>query len=718
MRINPFTADIHPDGVPPLAGALTLHHEALEDLEAMIGGLAEIPAVRGLAAGGTVVLLRAPRAGYGKTCLLARLRERLAGDTLPAALEFDLDGPIDWKTALGQLLDQWNRPAAGNSGPTWLDHIARRLFALANEGLIRSGRVPCAHPDEAVEGLQKRYLELFDFSDPAQPVAKWFLDHFERLLPESAPVLAEAAGITSEAATFWLRVLCGYADASADGDGMRLEGLRWALRQPGGPGMTAGGMHLQSAAADSGSHRQRLVDLTRLAAAVRPTVIVLDHLDGFHTHSAAVLRIATLLSEWRRVTGRVVFILSVNQDLWAQTFQKALPSALEDRLTGRQLTLGGIGREEAEALLRTRLEEAGAKEDISRGFLAALRLDDYFSQEAGRMVYPRAVLRHAARKWEEWNRGGRAVTAPVSTAAPAAPAAEIFAPFPPAAVPVPAAAMDAGPGEDDSFRRLREVLERLKSKNQEKAAGPGNGNAEIRSSAPPPAGNGGFVSGVILPDPVAPPRGTAPTQSEAPKRMTEPSPFLTPLAVPADHSLQVRFHTLKAHFSSAPWLIVDHDRLFHLMRIAGQRLAVVRYAETGLPGLPGLTAGVWQSPDSEIVFGSEPHDDRNYWAALTDFVRQRSTVVSGCRLVLFSSSQAPVNLGGWMRPDEIVEARGHFLDVQTLDQPSLAALYALDELLREAERGALGANVSDTFAALAPHVEFLWHRLTRPLSTR
>ncbi len=69
-----------------------------------------------------------------------------------------------------------------------------------------------------------------------------------------------------------------------------------------------------------------------------------------------------------------------------------------------------------------------------------------------------------------------------------------------------------------------------------------------------------------------------------------------------------------------------------------------------------------------------------------------------------------------MHQDEIVSARAHFLDLQTLDHPSLAACYAADEVLRESERGTLPLGSADAFAAMAPQLETLWKRLTRPLA--
>ena len=72
-------------------------------------------------------------------------------------------------------------------------------------------------------------------------------------------------------------------------------------------------------------------------------------------------------------------------------------------------------------------------------------------------------------------------------------------------------------------------------------------------------------------------------------------------------------------------------------------------------------------------------------------------------------------LSAWMPPDEIIGARTHFLDIRTVDQATLATLYAADELLRDAARGALTVPPERVFAALVPHIEFLWKQMPRPV---
>lgn len=679
---NPFAADIFPDGEAIAGVPVSLHHAAEERLEEVMAQATHEPATTVRESQGRVILLRAPRAGFGKSHLLHRLRHAGGVHAFVVTVQLDPEEKIAWKSLMDQVLAGLHGPV-DETGVTALDHVARRTFALVNAALIRSGQVPCGQPEEAATAVEEQYLSLFDFNSTGQPVADWFQEHFERLLPASALALADATGIPEDSAILWLRALCVYSQAGAEGEGSRLAAMDWALKQPAAHPLAAAagsGMHfLQAAPTGDGFFKERLGELCRLAAAGRPLVVLLDHLDGFHGSSEKVLRLANVLNDWRQLSGRVRFILSVNQDLWSQTFLAALPSALEDRLTSGQVTLGGISREAAESLIRQRLTTWKVPAPAAVQFLAHLAVGQYFAQEAGRLVSPRAVLRYAAQAWQEpWSN---------------APVAHAVTPGPESSVPI---------------GKMREMLERLKENRSIPApsiTAPGATGSPVQPAGPPngtPAME--HPSGAILPDPVP----------ATPRAASVESPFLTQKRVGPDHAIQVRFHTLRAHFSSSPWLLLDQDRLYHLMKQSGQRLALVRFLETGLPGLPGAIAGVWQSPDAEILFGSEPYEDRTYWASLIEFARQRSSHVPGSRLVLFSSASAPVNLGVWLDQDEIVAARGHFLDLQTLDHPALAALYATDEVLRECERGALPLGSADAFAAMAPQLESLWKKLTRP----
>ncbi|HWB07416.1 MAG TPA: hypothetical protein VG796_30610 [Verrucomicrobiales bacterium] len=716
MNGNPFAADIYPDGTPPEKGAAVLHANAVRDLQRLVehaGKRAQTGS--GAEGGGTVVLLRAPRAGFGKSHLLARVAAELRDRAFVVPVTFDREREVQWSAVLWQILETFHQGRARDL--SLLDLVTRRIFAILNQRMIIEKQVPCAHPKEALEALEQRFVELFDFANASQPVARWFTENFERLVPFASRATSQITGISPEASTHWLRVLCAYAQGRVDGETVRWESLRWSVLEPSGPAISQGGMNLVSAGStgEAGA-RERLVEFCRLAAGVRPLVLVFDDLDLFHQLPEPVQRIAGVITELRRLLSRAVQVLSVNQDLWAQTFLKALPSAIEDRLTGNQITLGTTNRDEAAQIIRSRLVHTGYSEVVISAFFHRLNLSAYFSQEAGRLVSPRALLRHAALVWEDFEQSAAAHAAAAAT--PAAPIPEI--PDIPSAPTVPMKVADAGmyrtsppkpeeeqegePAGDPAFARLRDTLQRLLT--------PMRAEEPLTPQAPfVPQFEKPVSSGVILADP-------APAENAEYRRPASTVATLSPDAI-----LQRRFQQLRSHFLTAPWLAVDQERLFHLLKIAGRRLAVVKWVDHPLPGSPGQSAGAWMGPDGETIFGSEPYEDRTYWSSLVHFVRERSgfgfsaPALKGvlCRLVVFSAAKAPVNLSSWMPQDEIIDARTHFLDVQSVDQPLLATLYAADEMMRDADRGTLGVSHDETFAMLMPHLEFLWRQITRPV---
>jgi hypothetical protein len=723
---NPFAADIFPDGLPVAGGPTGVHAEAYAELKQLVDRASQrLQSPRAEDGGGTVVLLRAARAGFGKSHLLARLSAELSHRAFVVAVPFDREREAQWSALLWQVMETFHQGRAEKL--SLLDLVTRRLFAIINQRLIVEKIIPCAHPRESLEALERQFVDLFDFTNPAQPVARWFAEHFERLMPFAAQAAADIAGLAPEAAAHWLRVLIAYAQGGAEGETVRWEALRWSVLQPAAQAFSHGEMTMvSSGVTGEAGAREKVTEFCRLAAAVRPLVLVFDELDLFYGHSAAVQRIAGFISELRRLLSRAVHVLSVNQDLWQQTFQPAIPSAIEDRLTGSQITLGSLHRAESEHLIRSRLRFARASEETAAAFLQRLNLSAYFAQEAGRLVSPRAILRHAARVWDEFERSRPShppapeadyrpqafLEIPDFTPSPAVALKVEEAPafrFPEATEgkpPEPAMRKEPeiipAPEADPAFARLRETLQRLLSPLPPEPA-PQVTHAAAKSRPE-------FVSGVILPDP----------QAQQPLAQRLPAP--QPQPPTREAILQHRFHQLRTHFLTAPWLSVDQDRLFHLLKIAGHRLAVVKWKDYPLPGSPGQSAGAWVQPGGETLFGSEPYEDRTYWSSLVHFARQRSAHeyqgrAAGsafCRLVVFSATKAPVNLAAWMPPDEIIDARTHFLDVRPVDQSILATLYAADELMRDAARGAFQVSQEETFAALVPHLEFLWRQMMTP----
>ena len=105
---------------------------------------------------GRNILLRAPRAGHGKTHLLSRVQHQLGASAefipLQAASGCEINAATVTDDALCHLLRQL--PASG--GLTALDLLTRRLFASALLPLVRSGEVPCQDREGALTALRLR----------------------------------------------------------------------------------------------------------------------------------------------------------------------------------------------------------------------------------------------------------------------------------------------------------------------------------------------------------------------------------------------------------------------------------------------------------------------------------------------------------------------------------------------------------------------------------
>ena len=130
---------------------------------------------------GRGILLRAPRAGFGKSHLLAHVQQRLgtSHEFLPLN---PLDGSrIDAAGAIEAALRRLTRPLPAGGGLTGLDLLARRLFSVALQPLVSSGEVPCQDREVALTALRQRPVETFDFHHSQAVTAHWTKENFEVL---------------------------------------------------------------------------------------------------------------------------------------------------------------------------------------------------------------------------------------------------------------------------------------------------------------------------------------------------------------------------------------------------------------------------------------------------------------------------------------------------------------------------------------------------------
>lgn len=311
---------------------------------------------------GRGVLLRAPRAGFGKTHLISRVQQRLAPshEFIPLV---PVDGlKVEPSAAIESALRRLTRQLPAGNGLTALDLQARRIFSCALQPLVASGDVPCQDREAALIALRQRPVETFDFHQPQAVTAHWTKENFEVLGPRLALELSRCTSASLNETSFWLATL-----------------FRYAVAVPEHPGRT--GMIIQTAVSEAGV--ERFAALLALLSLIERIVLVVDDLEGMHGDPAAALRLASFLAVVRQDAPRVDTIVSLNDDIWASAFEPALSGGLRDRLAEIEIRLEPLDDAAAAALLDARMPGAG------RSFLSGLPL-------APDQRYARHLLRLAA----------------------------------------------------------------------------------------------------------------------------------------------------------------------------------------------------------------------------------------------------------------------------------------------------------------------------------
>lgn len=358
---------------------------------------------------GRGILLRAPRAGFGKSHLLAHVQQRL-GTTHEFLPLNPLEGSrIDAAAAIEAALRRLTRPLPAGGGLTGLDLLARRLFSVALQPLVSSGEVPCQDREVALSALRQRPVETFDFHHSQAVTAHWTKENFEVLGPRLALELSRRTGSSLNESSFWLASL-----------------FRFAVATPEHPGRT--GMIIQSAVADAGI--ERYAAFLALLSLIGRVVVVADDLEGMHADPPSALRFASFLASVRQEAPRVDLVVSINDDIWDSAFKPALSGGLQDRLSELEIRLEPLDEAAMISLLETRVPGRGA---ALRGRLGI----------AGDL-YARLVLRKAAEIEDDLTAIVPAAAMMVPAVAPAAPVeAPVQAPV--AEVTLPPAVPEATP---------------------------------------------------------------------------------------------------------------------------------------------------------------------------------------------------------------------------------------------------------------------------------
>lgn len=408
---HPFQMLFETFGRLPTAHAESVNKKAFEQLTDVLS----VPVEKA----GRCILLRAPRAGHGKTHLLSRVQNRLGNTHEFIPLQAASGYRIDAASVIDDTLRRLVRALPASGGLSILDLVTRRLFSHALQPLVKSGEVPCQDREGALAALQNKPVETFDFHHPNAVTAHWARENFEVLGPRLSLELSQRSDLPLREVSFWVNALFRFASTQ--------------LEDPTRARVLSETVFTQAPVESDGDSMERLSALLGLLTSLMRVVLVADDLEGFSADETAALRFAAFLGSLRQSVERLDVILSLNQDIWKSAFVPRLSGGLADRLSEVVIELEPLKEEEMVALLESRVPGMGR--DI---------LDKIQLSEAG--THSRGLIRAAAVTWDS----PAAFPPPVPVVAPVfvspvervTPGVEeVVQPLnpPPAEVPVPVA---------------------------------------------------------------------------------------------------------------------------------------------------------------------------------------------------------------------------------------------------------------------------------------
>ncbi|MDB6075385.1 MAG: hypothetical protein JWO89_3025 [Verrucomicrobiaceae bacterium] len=759
--LNPFAADVcsTPYEVAEGRSVPTMNRDILQRVANAIEDLGEGQSQG--RQGKPLLLLTAPRAGYGKTHLLGRMAAVAESQAVAMPLVFRSDSEVSWSGVSREAVEILRQLPGKQTGWPRLRELCAGIFASMVMRLIRDGRLPCANAEQAMRVLSQEPCDLFREGTSAKLIGDWLKKHFAQLrkpLSDLARSLPNAGPMEA-----WVDALFAGAHHGS---------------------MTA----LETVVSLASGSRAAFELWLRLVTLWRPAVLFVDHLDGFYRQEDAGLRIATMLLELAEMES-VHVVLSLNQDVWQATFAHHLPSALEDRLTASQFLLRGLSATDAGDLLRLRLREGRVGTDESQQFEAFLDVPRYFQGRPVGSVSARVFLRHCAMQWEAFQqikvRGHEPFISPAEDdELPASllpdegpgtslldgdelPQSTIFGnddaarlqtlanglhepkpamvntPFSLATAPPPLPPQNEPPKVPPASNGLIQPMAGFL------AAGAGLGTTPFALATPtssPPA-----AEPLPHPDwtgqpaeqsqPRAPgaleklremmdrlrsqPGQTPPSTPAVAGAATRLSDVLSDSTQPTNAELISRFEAHRNEMvREAQSLPLDLGMLGDLIRLAGKRFPLVRFEEIELPGISGKLVPCWNLQGMEIFFGLSHFNDLEYWRSLSAFLVRRVEELrsapgaqsSQVKLVAMKSDRETLSWTSLQGTEAVPLAVRQRMEVLHLDTRSIAALYAMQRMIADSENGSLNATPSQVMSVLARELDFFWKRVTRPLT--
>ncbi|MEM6915694.1 MAG: hypothetical protein AAF491_03920, partial [Verrucomicrobiota bacterium] len=372
---NPFLDDVFLELPENLPGAPAIHHSTfhsiVDSVEALVASSEHRPSPADRI--GRILLVTAPRAGYGKTHLTARLRRHLHSSTSLVELSLDPSRPVSWPVAFSSVLRQYvHKPGRRAPGLSLFAETGHFLLSQIILSHRNSGSLKPDHCPVEDDRLRTEFYQLFE---EGSEMLQWTDQQSRELSRRADSNFLHSLGLSAHELGFWTRLVIEYSSRGESA----LDPLR---------GLSPG------------EARERMLQWLRISAFYGPNLVLVDGLDGFFESPKAGMEIAELLTGIRELVPRTITVLALNEDIWKSVFENRLPSAWLDRMAGETEKLRPISPEAAADLIRNRLKRIPLSEPQSERFVEALR-HEHLWIDSETKLYPRAVILQARTLWNE-----------------------------------------------------------------------------------------------------------------------------------------------------------------------------------------------------------------------------------------------------------------------------------------------------------------------------